>query len=386
MTTPMNRRLFLGGTAALSGALAGGLPVAAASTGSRGVPEALYGPVPGVAKLNANENPYGPSDSALVALFEASRQGAYYVDASVKRLKAMIAERHGLTPEHVSLSSGSSGVLTYLARAKLEQGKILGPDLFWDTTVRMAARQGGEIRRLPPAADLAIDLRAMEAALTDDVALVQVTNPNNPTGLVLDGDALRAFCRRASRRATVLVDEAYNELTDRPDYYSMVDLVREGHDVAVARTFSKIYGLAGLRVGYLLAAPETTARVMAHSLGDYALNQAGVAAAVASYDDEAFLAMSRARILEGREMVMAAVKAAGLEALPSATNFVFVNLGDRNAETFRESMAARNVLIRGIYGRYHNWSRVSMGRLEDVSRYVAALPAVLDEMDSPAAA
>jgi histidinol-phosphate aminotransferase len=134
-------------------------------------------------------------------------------------------------------------------------------------------------------------------------------------------------------------------------------------------------------VGYLLAAPETTAQVMAQSLGDYALNQAGIAAAVASYDDEPFLAMSRARIVEGRDMIVSAVKAAGLEPLPSATNFVFVNLGDRNAETFREKMAARNVLIRGIYGSYDNWSRVSMGRLEDVSRYVSALPEVLDELD-----
>ena len=389
MTNAINRRSFLGGTAALSGAFAasGSLPlVAAAAPAAARAPSRApaYGPSPGVAKLNANENPYGPSDSALVAMFEASRQGAYYVGESVTRLKAMIAERHGLTPAHVTLSSGSSGVLTYLARAKVGEGKILAPDLFWDTTAKMATRQGGEIKRLAATADLAIDLDAMYAAITDDVALVHVTNPNNPTGLVLDGDTLRAFCRKASRRATVLIDEAYNELTDRPDDDSMVDLVREGYDVVVARTFSKIYGLAGLRVGYLLAAPETSERVMGYGLGDYALNQAGVAAAVASYNDLGFLEMSKSRIVEGRDMVMSAVKEAGLRALPSATNFVFVDLGTLNAETFRQKMAERNVLIRGIYGNYHNWSRVSMGRLEDVSRYVAALPGVLDDMRAAA--
>jgi len=385
MTSRLNRRTFLGGSAALSGAVAaaGGLPLTLASASSAAAAASpSYGPAPGIAKLNANENPYGPSDSALAAMFQASKRGAYYVGESVPMLKAMIAERHGLTPEHIALSSGSSGVLTYLGEARSVQGKILGPDLFWDTTAKMATRHGGGIKRLAPNPDLAIDLDAMYESITDDVALVQITNPNNPTGLVLDGDALRAFCKKASRKATVLVDEAYNELTDKPEYTSMVDLVREGYDVVVARTFSKIYGMAGMRVGYLMAAPETAAEVMSYSLGDYALNQAGVAAAVASYNDLAFLEMSRSRIIEAREMVQAAIADAGLRALPSATNFVFVNLGDLNAETFRQKMAERNVLIRGIYGKYDNWSRVSMGLLGDVEQYVAALPRVLDEMNA----
>ena len=387
MTSRLNRRTFLGGSAAFSGALAagGGLPLSLAATSASAAAAASapsYGPAAGIAKLNANENPYGPSDSALAAMFQASKRGAYYVGETVPMLKSMIAERHGLTPEHIALSSGSSGVLTYLGEARSSKGKILGPDLFWDTTVKMATRHGGSIKRLPRKADLAIDLDAMYEAITDDVALVQITNPNNPTGLVLDGDALRAFCKKASRKATVLVDEAYNELTDKPEYTSMVDLVREGHDVVVARTFSKIYGMAGMRVGYLMAAPETAAEVMSYSLGDYALNQAGVAGAAASYNDLAFLEMSRSRVLEAREMVQSAVADAGLRALPSATNFVFVDLGDLNAETFRQKMAERNVLIRGIYRDYNNWSRVSMGMLGDVQQYVAALPQVLDDMNA----
>jgi histidinol-phosphate aminotransferase len=387
MTSRLNRRTFLGGSAAFSGALAagGGLPLSLAATSASAAAAASapsYGPAAGIAKLNANENPYGPSDSALAAMFQASRRGAYYVGETVPMLKSMIAERHGLTPEHIALSSGSSGVLTYLGEARSVKGKILGPDLFWDTTAKMATRHGGSIKRLPPNPDLAIDLDAMYEAITDDVALVQITNPNNPTGLVLDGDALRAFCKKASRKATVLVDEAYNELTDKPEYTSMVDLVREGHDVVVARTFSKIYGMAGMRVGYLMAAPETAAEVMSYSLGDYALNQAGVAGAAASYHDLAFLEMSRSRVVEAREMVQAAIAEVGLRALPSATNFVFVDLGDLNAEIFRTKMAERNVLIRGIYRDYTNWSRVSMGMLGDVQQYVAALPQVLAEMNA----
>ncbi len=376
----LNRRTFMIG----SSVLAGSLPYASAVGGTPsvgGIAPPAYGPAPGIAKLNANENPYGPSPAALRAMVDASRNGAYYVNESVPRLKAMIAEQHGLTPDHILLSAGSSGALTYLAVAASKKGKIVGPDLFWDTTIRMALRQsGGEMLRLPKTADLQIDLDAMAAAIDDDVAMVHVTNPNNPTGLVLPPEKLAAFCRKASKKVTVLLDEAYNELTDDPAANTMIPLIKEGHDVLVARTFSKIYGLAGMRVGYLIGLPERVAEAGVYSLGDYALNQAGVAAAVASYSDEKFLAYSKANIVAAREMLSAALQENGLSALPSSTNFMFVDLGARNAEEFRQAMAERGVLIRGIYRDYTRWSRVSMGLMEDVERYVAALPPVLDQI------
>ena len=291
----------------------------------------------------------------------------------------MIAERHGLTREHVMLSSGSSGVLTFLAMAATRQGNILGPDLFWDTTSRMGVRNSDYgIERLPKRADLAIDLEAMKNALSDDISLVHVTNPNNPTGSALETAALKDFCVKASAKTLVLVDEAYNELTDNPDQTTMIPLVKEGRDVAVARTFSKIFGLAGMRVGYLIAKPELLEMIGQFGLGDYGMNQPGVAGAIASYNDEAFLAYSKAKIVEGREIVAAAVKENGLFALPSQTNFMFVDLGKLDAERFRAEMEKRNVLIRGIYRDYTNWSRVSMGKLEDVEMYAKAMPYALE--------
>jgi len=380
MPMTLNRRSFVGGSAAFGGiAAAGGLPltVAAEQTSAIAVPP-VYGPAPGVAKLNANENPYGPSKAALVQMYEASKLGAYYVGESVPMLKAMIAERHGVTPEYISLSAGSSGVLTYLAVAMAREGNILGPDLFWDTTVNAALRQGGELVRLPKSPDLSIDLDAMYAAITEDVSLVHITNPNNPQGTVLDAEALRTFCKKASPKAKVLIDEAYNELTNDPEANSMVPLIREGYDVMVARTFSKIYGLAGMRVGYMIGSPENIEQMSRFGLGDYALNQAGVAAAVASYNDWSFLEMSKSKIVEARQMVLDAVKQSGLTALPSETNFVFVDLGDLDANIFRAEMEKRNVLIRGVYRDYTNYSRVSMGKLDAVAMYVKALPAALD--------
>ncbi len=375
---PFSRRSFLLGTAAASGvALVHSGAALANASAMNATPQ--YGPAANIAKLNANENPYGPSPKALAAMAEAAGKGAYYVNESAETLKAMIAERHGLTPDYVMLSSGSSGVLTFLATAAANTGSILGPDLFWDTTSVMGTRNASYgIKRLPKRKDLAIDLSAMQTALTDDVALVHITNPNNPTGSVIGAAKLKAFCKSASKKSLVLVDEAYNELTDSPDQATMIPLVKEGYDIVVARTFSKIFGLAGMRVGYMIAKPETLEMIGQYGLGSYGLNQAGVAGAIASYDDEVFLAYSKAKILEGREMVMAAVKANGLSALDSQTNFIFVDLGQSDAEKFRAEMAKSNVLIRGVYRDYTNWSRVSMGKIEDVQKYVDAMPKALD--------
>lgn len=379
MMTEFSRRSFLGGTAAATGVMATvGMPVAAAVQSGSAAP--AYGPAAGIAKLNSNENPYGPSAGAIREALAATRQGAYYVGDSVSALKSMIAERNGVGTAQIALSSGSSAVLTFIATAAGQRGNILTPDLFWDSTVRRGTRQSGEIVRLPKREDLAIDLDAMYAAITDDISLVHVTNPNNPTGLVLDSEALRSFCKRAAQKVTVLVDEAYNELTDNPTDSSMVDLVREGHNVIVARTFSKIYGMAGMRVGYTIASEENTELINSYAMGDYTLNQAGIAAAVASYNDLGFLEMSRSKIFEGRAMIQEALSSNGIRALPSAANFLFVDLGELNADTFREKMSARSVLVRGIYRDYDNFSRVSMGKLEDVQMYVDALPGVLEEM------
>lgn len=383
MTADFNRRKFLFGAAgAVAIATAGKQGIAVADSApviTRRSPS--YGPAPGIAKLNANENPYGPSKAALAAIQEASTSGAYYVTESAKALQAMIAERHGVDPEYVALSSGSSGALVACAVAAGQNGNILGPDLFWDTTSKSVEQQGiAEITRLPKTAGLEIDLDKMYASIDDSIAMVQVVNPNNPTGLLMDAAKLRAFCKKASAKATVLVDEAYNELTDMPDENTMVSLVKEGYDVVVARTFSKIYGLAGMRVGYIIASPDKVKDMGRYGIGWYGLNQAGLAAAVASYEDQVFMDASRAKIREGREMVYAALKENGIAALPSQTNFVFADLGSINAQTFREEMEKENVLIRGIYRDYTSWSRVSMGRLEHVQMYVDALPKVLSRL------
>ena len=236
------------------------------------------------------------------------------------------------------------------------------------------------ITRTAKTEDLSVDLDAMHVAVDGSIAMVQICNPNNPTGSIVDPKELRAFCKKVSQSTMVLVDEAYNEVTDEPETNSMVPLIKAGYNVVVARTFSKIYGLAGMRVGYLIAAPDTVERISAYGMGSYGLNQAGIAAAIASYNDTSFIAYSKSKIMEAREMIAEAVAVNGLSALPSQTSFMFVNLGDISAEDFRLGMAKQNVLIRGIYQDYTHWSRVSMGKIPDVEKYIAAMPKVLDSL------
>lgn len=385
MTHNPSRRIFLGGSLAATAAGTTGIitPASLAASPSMGIPKVMYGPKTGIAKLNANENPYGPSPAALKAIADASSSGgAYYAYNAGMYLTDMIAEEYGLSAKNISVTAGSSLILAFAALAATSKGVILGPDLFWDTTSKAPIRQGGpEIKRVANTADLDIDLDAMYNAIDDNVAMVHICNPNNPTGKILDPEKLKAFCIKASKKTLVLVDEAYNELIEDGPSHSMIPLIKQGHNIIVARTFSKIYGLAGMRVGYMLGSEENMSFINNFGLGGYSLNQAGLAAAIASYKDEAFKDFSREKVAQAKDMILSAVKENGLSALPSSTNFVFVNLGENgDANAFQKAMAEQNVLIRGQYRTYKPWSRVSTGRIEDVKMYVDAIPKALDVM------
>jgi histidinol-phosphate aminotransferase len=364
------RRSFLAGAGVAGGLSVLPLPGLSAATAAAAV-EPDFGPKIGQALLSRNENPYGPAPSALRAISETAKMGCYYNDRGHAKLTAMIAERFNVTPAQVVVGEGSTEVLCAAALAWGRKGAILCPDLFWDTTVLYGERQGVKALRVPMTSDMGVDLTAMAAAVDDRVSMVQICNPNNPTGILIPSGDLKAFVTKVSPKATVLVDEAYNELTDRPEDNSMIDMVRAGANVIVCRTFSKIYGMAGLRVGYAIASEENAALIRSHQMS-FGGNLGGLAAAIASFNDTPFLQQSRSAVLEGRQMILDAVGKADLKALPSQTNFVFVMVPDANA--LRDAMAARGISIRGAYGSLTGYSRVSTGKLEDVARYAAALP------------
>ena len=371
-----NRRTFLAGASLTAGLSTVPLASVQGMT-SVPAPDPHFGPKAGQALLSRNENPFGPAPSAIRAITESAQMGCYYADRGLAHLQAMIAERHKVGADQVVVGSGSTEILCAIALSWGQQGAILCPDLFWDTTVLYGERQGAKSIRVPLAADMNVDLPAMAAAMSDAVSLVQICNPNNPTGMLIPTAELKSFAAKVTPKATLLVDEAYNELTDDPDGSSMLDLVRAGENVIVCRTFSKIYGMAGMRIGYAITTPENAGRIRGY-LMSFGGNVSGIAGAIASYDDTGFLDRSRAMVLEGREMIMAAVAGAGLTALPSQTNFVYVEVPD--ADTVQEQMAARGISIRGAYGPWKQYSRVSTGKLEDVARYASALPEIIDGM------
>jgi len=352
MSLQLSRRSLLGG-------MIGGAVSLALSPGAI----AQFGPAYGVVSLTSNENPYGPSAGALKAAAEATAKSAYYPGKISRELTQLIADRHRLATENIVLSSGSNEALCAAATGWAKRGSIVTAALTYDLHLGFAAKIGAEVVRVPLNDDMSINLDVVAAAVDNSVSLVYICNPNNPTGMTIDGDVLRDFCRTVSRQATVIVDEAYNELTEDPDYTSMVDLVRAGENVIVMRTFSKLYGMAGLRVGYGMGRPDLVARVRNHITSWP--NVVGLAAAHASYNDEDFIRFSTGKIVQGRKMVINAFKRQGIEPLPTQTNFVFADIG-RNVDAFGERMRERNVRVHRAYAGYETYMRVSMGKLEDL--------------------
>ncbi len=371
MTIALSRRSLLGAASAGTALALGGAPALAEA-----IPQTpVFGPKTGVAWLTYNENPYGPSPRAIQAMAEAASKGCYYADDATDRLRAMIGERFGLSANHVVVGNGSTEVLSAAALEWSRRGPIVCPELFFADPLAVAERHGARLIRVPLKADMGVDLDAMAAAAaTNAASMVWLCNPNNPTAMLVDSDALRRLSQRLPAGTALLVDEAYNELTDRPAENSIVDLVKTARNVIVSRTFSKIYGLAGLRIGYTLSTPENAARIGSNIM-TIDLSTSALAAAIASLDDTAFMTFSKNRILEARGMILDATRGLRLETLPSQANFVFVRVPD--ADALKSRMADRGIIIRGAYGKWKEWSRVSTGKIEDVRRYAAALPAAL---------
>jgi len=341
-----------------------------------------YGPKEGLARLHWNENYYGPSERAIEAINTSSFKGAYYPDHLVDFLKSMIAEYNEIDTTNIAISAGSTQALTILSQFSGRKGSILASELTYDTHLHFAKNSGARIIRVKDNQDLSIDLKSIESLSKNNVSAVFIVNPNNPSGMMIEPNILRETIKRISQKTLVVVDEAYNEVSSDPEKNTMIDLVRDGYNVAISRTFSKIYGLAGQRVGYMIGQPDVINGIKSNGTGEASLSMAGVSAAIASYQDKDFMNFSRTKINEAKEMVHEGLTSNGLSYIPSETNFIFVNLDQIDANDFRDEMLKQNILIRGKYGEFHNWSRVSMGKLSDVQRYIDALPIALSNLSA----
>jgi histidinol-phosphate aminotransferase len=339
--------------------------------------EREYG-VRNVLKLASNENLLGPSPLALEALRTAVGETWLYPDGSGYELKSAVAARHGVPQSWITLGNGSNDVLVLLAEAFLtpEVDAIYSQYAF--AVYPIAVQATGARACIAPAYPtdhpmaLGHDLEAMAACFSERTRLVFIANPNNPTGTWLARDALQAFLDRVPAHAIVVIDEAYSEYVAEADYPNAIEWIGRYPNVVVTRTFSKIFGLAGLRAGYSVSRPEI-AEILNRVRQAFNVNSLAQVAACAALRDQEHVAASREMNARGLRELAAAAEDLGLRHPPSVGNFLLLDVR-RPARPVYEALLQEGVIVRPV-ANYDlpNHLRVTIGRSEHIARVVAAL-------------
>lgn len=366
----MNRRNWLkSGALAVAGASVPDFwrPAEAAAVG---LPKLAGLPIK--ARLMSNENPYGPSAKAQKAIAEAIASGWMYPRESIMTFKKMIARENGVSEAHVLLGAGSGELLMASGIHYTMKGgaatNIVGGDPTYMQLLRTALALGAEFKKTPLTKDFTYDFNGMAAAVNDKTSLVYLCNPNNPTGILEDASKMTAFCEDLSKKKPLFIDEAYMDYAADPKASSMTELVKKGHNVLIARTFSKIHGFAGLRIGYLIGQPDTLREINKFCTGGGSMSATSVKGAIASYMDTDFLTYSKAKCLESKEYLYKTLKNKGYDYLPSSANFVLFPI-KTEGKSFVEKMAQKGVAIKSWEFAGQHWCRVSMGTLDEMKTF-----------------
>ncbi len=326
------------------------------------------------ARLFANENPFGPSENAKKAIVEALSTCNLYPFMQMRKFTELLAKEEGVTPEHILLGAGSSELLMASAihYGLMQKGKyVLSADPSYTYLMEVVQKYGAGWDKVPLTKDYAHDLDAMEKRVNDKTSLVYICNPNNPTGTVVQPEKLKSFCEAVAKRKPVFVDEAYIDYVDDPKKQSMIDCVRKGQNVIVARTFSKVHGFAGLRMGYVVALPETVKQLEIYCTGGMNIGGPSIMGAMSSYKDTEFISYSVKKNAESRDFLYRLLKEEGYEYIPSHTNFVMFPL-KMDGKKFRDEMMKRGVGVRNWEFNNQHWCRVSMGTMEQMQVFAEA--------------
>ena len=323
-------------------------------------------------RLNSNENAYGPSESAKKAIIESLKDANRYPRNYTAKLREEIALREGLTPDHVLLTAGSTELLGLAGLVYgLDKGELVACNPTFDFLMLYAERLGCSWGRTTLTPEYQQDLNALDKACGSNTKLIFICNPNNPTGVEVPTDKLKDFCETQSKKYPVYVDEAYVELSPNGRNSSMASLTLNNPNIIVGRTFSKVHGLAGMRIGYALANPVTIERLSnLHTGRGMTLSCASAAAALASLNDPDFEAYCRTKIIDNREMLCKAFDQMGVKYLPSAANFVLFS-NDKFRTDPADSLEMDNILVRK-YDHLYGWTRVSIGTTEEMEKFIAA--------------
>lgn len=328
--------------------------------------------IPKAVKLASNENPLGPSPKALAVLSEATGTLHRYPDGGAHKLRGALADRWKVQPEQVILGNGSDEIIGLLARTFLAPGDeaIMADQTFVIYKMEVTAAHGQPV--IVPMQEGRHDLAAMVEAVTPRTRLLFLCNPNNPTGTMVTADEVSRLMARVPESVIVVFDEAYYEYVQSREFPDSLAYVQQGRNAIVLRTFSKIYGLAGLRIGYGLTTGEI-AGYLNRLRPPFNANSLAQRAALAALADEEHVARSRALNQSEMGAVRAGLAALGFQPLPSQANFLYFDVGRDGREVF-QALLREGVIVRHIDGRM---VRVTIGLPEENRQFLAALKKVV---------
>jgi histidinol-phosphate aminotransferase len=371
----MNRRSFIQSGIALSSVAGSCVALGAQVLGADLCAEERIPEVePSLVRLRSAENPYGPPKSALAAAQSELRIANRYPRSKVAAFRELIAKVTGLTADHVAIGAGSIELMINTGLAYGKPGRaVLSADPTWNTTAIYAQACGAEWIRVPLMKDFRADFDRMHAAITDKVDLVYICNPNNPTGIAENHAELEAFVKDVAKSRLVMIDEAFVDCLDGAEQLSMKKLLPEYENVVIARTFSKLWGMAGFRIGYMLGHPAVIKKLKSTIPTLEMQNRIGLAAAMAAYQDGDFIEQSRQRTKAARQTVYEILDRHGLSYIRSDTNFVSFQVSE-HGKKFIAKLAGHGVAIKAVsLNSDPNWARVSCGTPEELEVFDATL-------------
>jgi histidinol-phosphate aminotransferase len=322
-----------------------------------------------IIKLASNENPLGPSPKAIEAMHATLENVQLYPDGGSFYLREALAVRLGFTPENIILGNGSNEVIEFLGHAFLHRGDDVITSEYAFIAYKLIATLFGACTIETQSPDYQQDLAAILDTITPKTRVIFIANPNNPTGALISQDKIDKFMSRLPENIIVVFDEAYFEFLDSPP--DTLQYVREDRNIVVLRTFSKIHGLAGLRIGYGVARPDLIA-VLEKTRQPFNVNSIAHAGALAALKDEAHQRKTKRVVDQGRAYLQEQFAAMKLHFVPGAANFIMVNLDDATAVF--QKLLARKIIVRPLKGyQLPEWVRISVGTMEQNKQCIAAL-------------
>lgn len=329
-----------------------------------------------IVKLASNENPLGMSPAAKTAAVEAMMHGTRYPDGAAQVVREAAAEFAGVSADEIIVGNGSDEILGLIARTVLAEGNRCVYSQYSFSVYELSARECGAECVEVPAKDFQVDLEGMLAAVNDNTRLIYITNPNNPTGLPLNPEVLLSFIERVPQTCVVVLDEAYTDFMDEKLRTDSFGWVKRFPNLMVTRTFSKAYGLAGLRAGFAVANKELVAMIN-RIRPPFNMNSAAQAAAVAALKDQAFLREVVETNKQQRTLLETFFSELGLTYLPSQANFLMVHVGPK-AAAVNEEMLRKGVILRPLksYG-LPEYIRISVGSPEENRIFMSAFKETL---------